>query len=381
MDTVMNPNDEGDHIEEVPRYSYAQNMEDILLDRMFEGQVGTYMDIGANHPTIESNTQFFYLRGWRGVNLEPIPRNHAFFLQDRPDDLNLAVAASDFEGSMPFFEIANTDGLTGHSTLSAEVAEQHRNPRFGVVEYEVPVRTIASLIEQYHIEPPDFLSIDVEGHEHRVIRGIPLDRWRPKVLVIESLVPLEHLASHVNWEPTLLENSYVFAAFNGVNRFYLRSDLSEKLPLLQTPVNVLDHFKTRETFQLEIRIQQLDRQLAEAHVELAAERAQLADLRAGWELGLSQSQQAQVKWERACAGLEEDRRRWSDTLSALEQARADWKRERENILREWERERAYYQQLLTATQTELRPYRLIDRLGVVSAGYGWARRLKRKFAS
>jgi FkbM family methyltransferase len=360
--------------DQVPRHSYAQNMEDILLDRVFHGQTGTYMDVGANHPYIDSNTYFFYLRGWRGINLEPIPRNHALFVQHRPGDLNLAVAASDFDGTMPFYEIATDGDLTGHSTLSSEVAQHHRGPDFRVAEYDVPVRTIGSLAEQYRIEPPDILSIDVESHEHRVIRGIALDRWRPKLLVIESLVPLEHMASHVVWEPTLLQNGYLFATSNGINRFYLREDLKEKLALLQNPVNVLDHYKKYQTFLLEVRIQELERLLA-------SERGQLADLRAAWELGLNQLQRAQAAWDLTRAAYDQERAQWSEALAAFERGRCHWERERESLLHEWERERTHYQQVLTATQTELRPYRLIDRLGVVKAGYRWARRLKRKLAS
>src|SRR4051812_24778781 len=56
---------------DLPRISYAQNSEDILIDRLFRGEVGTFMDIGACHPLLDSNTWFFYSRGWRGVNFEP----------------------------------------------------------------------------------------------------------------------------------------------------------------------------------------------------------------------------------------------------------------------------------------------------------------------
>src|SRR5262245_11749665 len=83
----------------VPRISYAQNQEDILLDRLFKDQPrGTFVDVGANHPVLDNNTYFFYVRGWRGYNLEPIRRLHALFLEQRPEDTNLAVAASDAEG-------------------------------------------------------------------------------------------------------------------------------------------------------------------------------------------------------------------------------------------------------------------------------------------
>ena len=32
------------------------------------------MDVGASRPCRDNLTYFFYRRGWRGVNLEPVPR-------------------------------------------------------------------------------------------------------------------------------------------------------------------------------------------------------------------------------------------------------------------------------------------------------------------
>src|SRR5437867_592608 len=117
------------------RVSYAQNMEDILLDRVFMDRRGSYVDVGANHPVHDNNTYFFYLRGWRGVNIEPIPRLHELFVQHRPEDLNLAVAASDKDQSVLFYELPAYNGL---STLSCEVANDHRRRGLEVIEYQVP---------------------------------------------------------------------------------------------------------------------------------------------------------------------------------------------------------------------------------------------------
>ena len=61
-----------------PGSAYAHNMEDILLDRMFRGRKGTYINVGADHPTLNNNTYYFLPpRGWRGVNAEPV-RYEAF---------------------------------------------------------------------------------------------------------------------------------------------------------------------------------------------------------------------------------------------------------------------------------------------------------------
>ena len=152
-----------------------------------------------------------------------------------------------------------------------------------MVERQVPVRTIRSLIDSYGIEPPDLLSIDVEGHEAAVIRETPLDSWRPRVLVVEATLPLTTTPSHHDWEPILLEQGYVFAAFNGVNRFYLRDDLRELLDRLSTPVNVLDHFVPYAVVVQQERAADLQRRLACEQDRLAVERQQHEEFHRAWE--------------------------------------------------------------------------------------------------
>jgi FkbM family methyltransferase len=403
------------------RISYAQNMEDILLDRLFAGRVGSFVDVGANHPFIDSNTYFFYVRGWRGVNLEPLPRGHALFQEFRPEDRNLAIAASDSdeEGVLSFYEVIGPDGMTGLSTLSAEIAEQHRSEGFEVVEQRVPVRTMASLVAEYRIEPPDFASIDVEGHEGAVIRGLPLDRWRPKVLVVEATLPLSHTASHTSWEPILIEKGYLFATFNGVNRFYVRDDLRDQIELLQTPVNVFDQYQRHETIFYWHGYEKLKS-------DLEHERFCFEQERGGWAWGAAQARHAQTLFEQERAAFARERAAWKDAQVFFEQAEKSWEWERKRYEYErgaweqaramyererseytqaraqhereratfeaertqraleraaWEHERAELARLLAEARTELRAYRAIDRLGVVTKGFSLARRVKRRLVS
>ena len=50
--------------------SYAQNFEDVMLWRAL-GKVenGFYIDIGAQHPVIDSVSKAFYDNGWRGIHV------------------------------------------------------------------------------------------------------------------------------------------------------------------------------------------------------------------------------------------------------------------------------------------------------------------------
>jgi hypothetical protein len=58
--------------------------------------------------------------------------------------------------------------------------------------YEVTVhgRTLTSVLEQAHAPSQiDLLSLDVEGFEAAVLRGLDLDRFRPRFMLIEMDEP------------------------------------------------------------------------------------------------------------------------------------------------------------------------------------------------
>ena len=100
--------------------SYAQNYEDVLLNRVFKDKTqGFYIDIGALHPTFDSVTKAFYDRGWTGINIEPIKEFYSIFIKDRPRDINLNIAISNTESNLDFFEVL---GQPGNSTLNKDIA-------------------------------------------------------------------------------------------------------------------------------------------------------------------------------------------------------------------------------------------------------------------
>ena len=270
-----------------------------MLDRIFRDQAeGTFVNVGANHPRIDSNTYFFYLRGSRGVNLEPIPRLRALFDEERPEDLNLEVAATDSDGEIVLHEIVNDADETGHSSVRDDVAENHRSlTDFHVRSYPVAARTIAGLIAEHAIEPPDFMSIDVEGHEAAVLRVRLGALRRPKVLVVESLQSLTHEPTHDEWEPMLLANGYLFATFNGLNRFYLREDLADRLERLAAPVSVLDQFERADlvaarekTAEAQSSLQYLQKQFDQLLLDREWDRDNFRRIEEGWRFGLEQAE-------------------------------------------------------------------------------------------
>jgi FkbM family methyltransferase len=221
--------------------SYAQNHEDVLLSRAFPpGLTGFYIDIGANDPVENSITKHFYDLGWHGINVEPAQEPFQRLLAARPRDVCLNLGVSDEPGQLSFYELPPE--AVGGSTFSAEQADWHHDHGLPADTRLVEVTTLAALCEQYVTGTIDFLSVDVEGHEAQVLAGADWERWRPRIVVVEATQPATTIPTHDQWEHILLEHRYLFAFFDGLNRYYVREEDSDLLPALSIPVNVTDDY-------------------------------------------------------------------------------------------------------------------------------------------
>ena len=103
--------------------------------------------------------------------------------------------------------------------------------------------TLAAVCDQYAAgRPIDFLKVDAESHEREVLVGGRLGPYRPRAVVVES-AELEPPA----WEPILVDAGYLFAAYDGLNRYYLRHEDRDLLPRLARPANCLDDYVLYES--------------------------------------------------------------------------------------------------------------------------------------
>lgn len=220
--------------------SYAQNFEDVMLWRVFNGiGSGFYIDVGAHDPSVDSVTLAFYERGWHGINIEPVNTCHERVAAHRPRDINLNVALGENAGELPFYEVLGT----GMSSLSAAIADQHRDNGFSIVTGTVLVRTLAEVCAEHAPSDIHFLKIDVEGAERAVLAGADFVRFRPWVILVEATEPNSPEPNHYGWEPLLLAGNYEFVWFDGLNRFYIANERASVLKsFFVVPPNVFDDF-------------------------------------------------------------------------------------------------------------------------------------------
>ena len=242
-----------------PIVSYSQNAEDIRLWRVFRTiENGFYVDIGAADPRGDSVTCLFYEHGWSGINVEPSPCFEALATA-RPRDVNLRVAVGDAEDSVSFFL---THPYLGLSTLDPAV---HAHVADVVVEeieeVRVSQRRLASILAEHAGDRTiHFLKVDVEGAEYQVLASSDSTSFRPMVVVVESIESLSTRSTEEQWESVLLDAGYRFAAFDGINRFYVDLGHEELAPILDYPMSPLDGFVTAASHDLANQLEKKSRE-------------------------------------------------------------------------------------------------------------------------
>jgi len=169
------------------RESFAQCGEDIVVACLFDAigiKNGSYLDIGACHPWDMNNTLLFYKRGWRGVNIDPLPENIALFRAARPRDVSVQSGIGAETGFKSFYRM-HPETLSTFNKVTAEEYSAQGHHLKSVAEVEV--LSASDLVIRHNIPPDlDFLSIDVEGDELDIVTALAAAGVRPKVIVCET---------------------------------------------------------------------------------------------------------------------------------------------------------------------------------------------------
>ncbi len=298
--------------------SYAQNCEDIVLWRVL-GHIehGTYVDVGAADPTEYSVTKAFYDRGWSGVNVEPAPEFVDKLRTERTRDTTVALCAGEEVGSVTLHYVPGT----GLSTVSDDHLGVIADKKFDVVDIEVEVKRLDDILKSADLEGRDihFLKVDVEGAEETVLRSIDLSVWRPWVVVVEATEPLSTAPTHASWDALLTESNYVFALFDGLNRFYYAREHDELAHSLSYPAGVFDQPYTVGTGQNELAAR------AEA---LLAERDELAEsydrLQAAHDLTIEGYEKLSGEYDASLASYDKLTAEYQASLASYDELHANY---------------------------------------------------------
>jgi len=171
------------------RKSYSQDGEDMLLMSLYEGQQnykGFYVDIGAHDPIKFSNTQYFYEKGWRGINIDATPGSMRRFNELRSEDINIECGVSDREGNLLYYSFAEA----ALNSFDPILSENRINNGWALKEkIEIPVLSINDILKRYLPvnQNIDFIDIDIEGMELQILKKFDFSKYSPKYFLLEDL--------------------------------------------------------------------------------------------------------------------------------------------------------------------------------------------------
>jgi FkbM family methyltransferase len=185
-----------------------------IRDALPDDAPRTVVDVGANDGIYGSNSYPFIARGWRAVLIEPDPRPFArlqkrFAGQERVACLNLACA--DQPGDLPL----RLGRDASHSSLASDFDPAHHGARSGETVM-VKVERLADVLFRLGISRRfGVLSIDTEGMDLEVLRGLDLAQWRPDVIFTENFAPKEEAKAQL-----LRQHGYALCASVDTNTLW-----------------------------------------------------------------------------------------------------------------------------------------------------------------
>ena len=192
---------------------------DWLIERFFPaGFIGSCVEVGAVDGRYLSNTMHFEELGWQCLCIEPNSYYHEALQRNRKLSMPFAMSDHNEDGV-----ILHRVQLTNNSFDAATslVPDEKLLKQLGYMikgqdQIRVDMRTLDWCLEQVRWIKTDFVAIDTEGTELAVLQGFSLERWKPRLLVVENNHDAPEITSY------LRPRGYHKAIRHEVNDFYIR---------------------------------------------------------------------------------------------------------------------------------------------------------------
>jgi FkbM family methyltransferase len=196
-----------------------------IINKLFPGkQKGTFVDIGANDGITFSNTFLLEKMGWNGLAVEPIPSVYEELVKNRRCiTINGCVAQ---KSGRELFRV-----ITGYPQMLSGLVDEYHPRHIERInselsshggeckDIEVDCYNINELLEDNRIFQVDYLSIDVEGAEYKILNSIDFDR------IHISVIGVENNYSDPGFPKLLIRKGFEFHSIVG-DEFYLNRKIS-----------------------------------------------------------------------------------------------------------------------------------------------------------
>ena len=170
-------------------FNSSQFSEDKIILNLFPKKfIGNFVDIGCYHPTKYSNTYLLYKYGWSGINIDLNPLSIELFNYLRPKDINICAAISDKEIKK---KILFTGDLSPENTIQSShksfLIKNHNYKNKDIKIKLIKTVKLLKLLKKYNLNKINFLNIDIEGHELKVLQSLDLNKIKIDIICVEIL--------------------------------------------------------------------------------------------------------------------------------------------------------------------------------------------------
>ena len=156
--------------------SYSQFGEDIIINKYFKSFIGTYVDIGCYHPIKYSNTALFYKKGWNGTNIDLNQTSINLFNFSRLRDKNILACLSNKE---EWVDVYLDNEFSALNSTNKENIKNFKIKNFK--KNRIKTKIFPKIIKKKF----DFLNIDCEGNDYKILKTINLQKYKPKLICVE----------------------------------------------------------------------------------------------------------------------------------------------------------------------------------------------------
>lgn len=210
---VLKANPEFWFAREFPKHArgyYAQKDQDRVIESYFErhpARSKVFVEVGAFDGTHYSNVRRLVERhGWTGISIEPVGKNFEKLVASYAGTGVRCVRAcvSERDGDVEM-NVSTYPHLPEWGSDVASLSPEGMGrwqTRYGAVwgVEKVPARRLTAILEEQGVSDIDLLSVDAEGHDLEVVRSLDLERYRPRLIVVEygerRAEILDHLHGH-----------------------------------------------------------------------------------------------------------------------------------------------------------------------------------------
>ena len=158
------------------------NEDTAILDYFKDKKSGFYVDVGCYHPIHRNNTYLLHKQNWRGINIDVSQFSVELFDHLRPDDLNYNCAVSNKNETVKLFFQKELSQLSTTENDQAKKVFQGN-----IKEKEIQAFTLDEILnrDKYKNVKIDFLNIDVEGADFKVLDGLSFQKFNPELICVE----------------------------------------------------------------------------------------------------------------------------------------------------------------------------------------------------